>query len=155
MTLEKREDAVPGVLGVRCELLVLAVEEAVGSSRVDHDLVLDARGGERLVEGLRVLDGDACVVAGLEREDRAGQLGRALRRPRRAVVARSRPPWQGLQPKRLTGCGDSLPTMRSGRECERNTTFCFASSKPGRSAATWQVWHRSTRGIFMKLTSVK
>ena len=27
-------------------------------------------------------------------------------------VARSRPPWQGVHPKELEGCIDSLPTMR-------------------------------------------
>ncbi len=70
-------------------------------------------------------------------------------------VARSRPPWQGVQPKELAGCIDSLPTMRWIRGCVRKTSRIFGSSKPFRSAATWQVVQRSTRGICMKLTLMK
>ena len=80
VALEEREDAVPGVLGVGGELLVLAVEEAVRRAGVDHDLVLDAGGVERLVERLRVLDGDPGVVAALQRRGSAPSA-----RPRAAV----------------------------------------------------------------------
>ena len=36
-------------------------------------------------------------------------------------VARSRPPWQGVQPKVVAGCMDSLPTIRWMRGCVRKT----------------------------------
>ena len=37
-------------------------------------------------------------------------------------VARSRPPWQGVQPNSFAGWGDSLPTIRFSRGCVRKTT---------------------------------
>ena len=49
----KARTRLPRVLGVRRELLLLAVEEAVRRAGVDDELVLDARGLERLVERLR------------------------------------------------------------------------------------------------------
>ena len=58
MALEEREHAVPRVLRVGGELLVLAVEEAVWGAVVDHELVLDSRVGERPLERLVVLGGD-------------------------------------------------------------------------------------------------
>ena len=67
-------------------------------------------------------------------------------------VARSRPPWHGVQPKVVAGCMDSLPTIRWKLGCVRKTVLIFGSSKPFRSAATWHVVQRSTFGIFMKLT---
>ncbi len=44
------EHAVPRILGLGRELLLLAVEEAVRRAVVDHDLVVDACGCERIVE---------------------------------------------------------------------------------------------------------
>ncbi len=38
-------------------------------------------------------------------------------------VARSRPPWQGVQPNVVAGCIDSLPTMRWIAGCVRNTVL--------------------------------
>ncbi len=71
-------------------------------------------------------------------------------------VARSRPPWQGVQPKDCAGCIDSLPTMRCMRGCVRKmSSLILGSSNPLRSAAMWQVVQRSTRGIRMKLTLMK
>jgi hypothetical protein len=83
---------VPGVLGLGRELLLLAVEEAVGCARVDHDRVLDPGGVEGCVERLRVLDRNPGIVAPLERQDGRCDLGRALERSGRAVPARSRTP---------------------------------------------------------------
>ena len=70
MAADEGERALPRVgRGVR-ELLLLAVEEAVRRAVVRDDLVLDARGGQRGVEGSIVLGGDVPVGACLEREDR-------------------------------------------------------------------------------------
>src|SRR5437588_160411 len=67
--LEEGERPAPGVVRGVCELLLLAVEEAVRGAGVDDELVIDAGVGqgrlERVVQVLR----DVLVVAGLERED--------------------------------------------------------------------------------------
>ena len=63
MALDELDRAAPGVIGVRLELDLLAVEEAVRRAVVDDHLVLDPRRRERRVEGLVVLDGDRRVGA--------------------------------------------------------------------------------------------
>ena len=85
----KREHAVPRVLGRGGELLVLAVEEAVRRAVVDRRPRARRRRPSSASSKARVVLGrDVRVVAALEREDRRRHLGRALRRPGRAVVAR-------------------------------------------------------------------
>src|SRR5947207_6286035 len=111
MALDEVEDALPGVLGRVCELLLLAVEEAVRRALVADELVVDPRVGERLLEGRVVLGGDVLVGPGLQREDRRVDLSGPLGRPRavalgghaveadragEAVAARCREP--GLSP---------------------------------------------------------
>src|SRR4051794_32781681 len=78
VALEEREDALPRVLGGLGELLLLAVEEAVGRAIVGNDLVLDPRVTQRLLELGDVVERDRLVGAGHQREDRAGQLACAL-----------------------------------------------------------------------------
>src|SRR5262245_50754202 len=75
IALQERENTPPRILGCVRELLLLAVEEAVRRSVVDDDLVLDARFAERLVELRIVLRSDVPVVSGLQREDRALDVG--------------------------------------------------------------------------------
>ena len=87
----KASVALPGVRRGVGVLLELAVEEAVRRARVGDDLVLDPGRGQRRVEGRVVLGGDVRVVAGLEREDRRGELGGALRRARVAVSLAGHP----------------------------------------------------------------
>ena len=91
MRLDEREHSRPGILGGGGELLLLAVEEAVRRAFVGDDLVLDARIGERPLEGSVVLGGDVLVGAGLERKDRRLQLCGALGRSRRPVAPFARP----------------------------------------------------------------
>ena len=70
-------------------------------------------------------------------------------------VARSRPPWQDVQPNVAYGCGEFESTKRSRRGCVRSTDsgyFCL-SSKPRVSAAMWHVMQRSTRWLLRKFTS--
>ena len=81
----ERENSRPGVIGGCCEVLLLAVEEAVRCPFVGDDLVLDARGRERLVERGVVLGSDVLIGARLEREDRPLELRGALRRSRSSV----------------------------------------------------------------------
>ena len=81
----------PRILGGGGELVLLAVEEAVRRAFVGDDLVLDARIGERLLEGCVVLGRDVLVGAGLERKDRSLQLSGALDRPRCPVAPFARP----------------------------------------------------------------
>ena len=85
VALEEREDAVPGVLRVGRELLVLAVEEAVRRARVDDDLVLDAGRGERPSKA-------STVSCGIPESSPPGARGSAPSSPTRAASGRvSRP----------------------------------------------------------------
>src|SRR5262245_4818622 len=91
-SLDKCEDALPGVLGGLGVLLLLAVEEAVRRALIGDELVLDARGLERTVELLYVLRADRLVGAAHQAQDRRIDLGGPLRRARRAVRADAGPP---------------------------------------------------------------
>ena len=83
VALEEREDAVPRVLGASANSSCLRSKKLCGAPAIDHDLVLDPGGVERLVERLRVLDRD--------RRDRRrpGARGSARRSPRPAGSARA------------------------------------------------------------------
>src|SRR5438876_11548738 len=61
--LDEREDAIPGVLRRLCELLLLAIEEAVRSTLVRDELVLDARLRQGPIERCIVFGADVLVVA--------------------------------------------------------------------------------------------
>ena len=50
MGFDEREDSRPRIIGVRREPLLLTVEEALRRPFVADDLVLDARGRQRLLE---------------------------------------------------------------------------------------------------------
>src|SRR4051812_40133829 len=84
--LDEAERPRPRVFGRRGELLLLAVEEAVRRTLVRHQLVLDARRLETLLEGGVVLGRDVLIVSGLQRQDRCLQLRGSSRRIRRAAV---------------------------------------------------------------------
>src|SRR5262245_49926120 len=84
--LQELEHAIPGVLRVGRELLVLAVEEAVRSTGVRDDLVLHAGLVERCVPRVDVHVRDARVVAAHQREDRRPDLSDTLQRARLAVL---------------------------------------------------------------------
>src|SRR6185437_16575713 len=86
--VDELERAAPGVVGVRLELLLLAVEEAVRSAVVLDDLVLDAGAGQRGVEGSVVVGGDVRVGARLQRQDRAFDLRGPRNGARTAALAR-------------------------------------------------------------------
>src|SRR4051794_9012305 len=100
MRVDEALDASPGVVGRGLVLCLLAVEEAVRRALVGDDLVLDAGGRERAIEGRVLLGRDVRVVAGLERKDwrlhLRGQLNRSgmpVALPQRAVEAdRAREP---------------------------------------------------------------
>ena len=66
VTVDEGERALPGVVGRRLELRVVAVEEAVRRALEGHDLVLDSGLGQRGVERRVVGGGDVLVGAGLE-----------------------------------------------------------------------------------------
>src|SRR5437867_9601064 len=85
MGFDEREDFRPGVRRGCCEVLLLAVEEAVRRPVVGGDLVLNTRGGERLVERRIVFGGDVLICSRLEREDRHFALRWAVYPARRAV----------------------------------------------------------------------
>src|SRR5438067_9998860 len=86
VALEELHHPAPGVVRGFRVVLLLAVEEAVRRSREGHDLVLDPRVLQRLVEGRVVLGRDVRVVATLEREHWRRDLGGALGRARMAVA---------------------------------------------------------------------
>src|SRR5207248_3079742 len=77
VAFEEGEHAAPCIRRGLGELLEAAVEEAVRGALVGHDLVRDAGLGQRPIELGVVLSADVPVVAGLEREDRRLELGRA------------------------------------------------------------------------------
>src|SRR6266508_1548494 len=83
VALDELERPVPRVRGRLCELLLLAVKEAVRGSPVRADPVVDARVGQRLVDLRVALLGDVLVGAALEGEDRGLHLRCALARARR------------------------------------------------------------------------
>src|SRR6266851_1377876 len=87
MRFDEREDSRPGVSGCFRELLLAAVEEAVGRAVIGDDLVIDARGGERVVERGVVRRADVLIGSCLEGQDRSLEVGGAESRPRRAVLA--------------------------------------------------------------------
>ena len=92
VALDELEHARPGVLGRAGELVPLAVEEAVRRALVDDQLVLDARVGERSLEGLVVLGGDVLVGTGLQREQRCLDLrGELLRAREPSALSPGRP----------------------------------------------------------------
>src|SRR3954451_12194772 len=83
--LQELEYTSPPVSRCFGELLLLPVEEAVRRTVVDDDLVLYAGPAERLVELRVVLRSDVLIVSGLQREDRAPDLGDPLTRAAPAV----------------------------------------------------------------------
>ena len=85
MGFDERENSRPRVIGGCCEVLLLTVEEAMRRALVGDDLVLDARGRQRLVERGVILGGDVLIGARLEREDRRIELRGALGRSRSSV----------------------------------------------------------------------
>ena len=52
MGLDEVRHSGPGVIGLRLELVLLAVEKAVRGVRLDGDLVLDARAGQGVPDEL-------------------------------------------------------------------------------------------------------
>src|SRR4051812_44329225 len=64
VALDESEHLSPRVLGCCGELLLLAVEEAVGRAVVADDLMHDTRSGERLLECGVVLGGDVLICPG-------------------------------------------------------------------------------------------
>src|SRR5437773_743985 len=89
--LDEAQHSLPCVCGCFGEVFLLAVEEAVRSSFVRDELVLDAGGLQRLFERRIVVGGDVLVGARLEGEDRRLHPVGELRGPGRAVAARARP----------------------------------------------------------------
>src|SRR6266542_6876105 len=71
---DEGEHSGPGVLGCLRVLLLAAVEEAVRSALVGHELVLDARGPKRLLEGGVVVGRDVLVGSCLQCQDRCLDL---------------------------------------------------------------------------------
>src|SRR5215217_361876 len=88
---DEAERALPGVLGLRRELLLLAVEERVRRSGIRDDLVLGAGGVQGGLERRDLVGADRMVVAGHQREERHLDLSRPVGRPRLAVALARHP----------------------------------------------------------------
>src|SRR5258706_5788272 len=104
---DETQHTLPGIRRLGLILLIGAVEEAVRRARVGDQLVLDARGGERLIELLDALSRDALVRAAEESQHRAFELrrlcgrrdaGKALRAGGIAVEADDARPTVVLHP---------------------------------------------------------
>ena len=86
MALDEGQRALPGVLGLRGEVLLAAVEERVRGARVGHDLVLGAGLAQRRLERLDLVGADRVVLAGHQRQQRRLDLARPLGRRRAAPL---------------------------------------------------------------------
>ncbi len=84
-TIEKRQDAPPGVSAFGGVFGIFNVEEAVRGVRIDDEIVDDSVERESGVEGGDVFVGDAVVSAAEEAEDWGRQFGDVLQRPGGAV----------------------------------------------------------------------
>src|SRR3954451_24212420 len=91
MALDEIERPAPRVVGGFREVLLLAVEEAVGRSFVRDELVLDPCGLQRALELGVVLGGDVLIVAGLRGEDGRVDSARVRRRAGNAVALAGHP----------------------------------------------------------------
>src|SRR5204863_4892519 len=86
MRLDKGERALPGVVGRRLELLLLAVEEAVRRALELDQLVLLAHRAQRLLELEVVLVRDGLVSPALQGQDRRLELRHEVDHPARPAV---------------------------------------------------------------------
>src|SRR5439155_19971180 len=107
--VDEVEDASPRILRRGSELLLLAAEEAVRGTVVHHELVLDARLVEGLLERGIVLGRDVLVGAALQGEDRRIQLPGPLDRPGIALAVLARTPVEADRSGQAMTAGSGEP----------------------------------------------